>query len=77
MPEVPEKRFPTWSQVLMLVLGGGLLGFTSCGAALTVSGRGSAFWRSVFAVGFFAGAAAFLAGLLLFLFLVLRAMISR
>lgn len=80
MPEGPKRHFPTWLQAVILVLGGGLLGCTSCGAALSFGfggGRHSAFWGNVFVAGSIAGAAAFLAGLLLFLFLALRKLFSQ
>lgn len=81
MPEDQKKRFPTWWQALTLVFGGGLLGFTSCGAALATSlggsSRHSTLLGSILVAGFFAGAAAFVAGLVLFIFLALGAIFSR
>ncbi|MGH9687229.1 MAG: hypothetical protein ACRD5K_09075 [Candidatus Acidiferrales bacterium] len=70
MPEAGKQRFPTWWQALTLVLGGGVLGFTSCGAAIV--SHNSAF-GALFVIGFFAGAAAFVAGLVLLIMASVRA----
>lgn len=63
MPEAGKQRFPTWWQALILVLGGGVLGFTSCGGAFSASPT----LQTIFVVGIFVGAAAFFAGLILFI----------
>ncbi|MGA9883539.1 MAG: hypothetical protein ACREDL_15215 [Bradyrhizobium sp.] len=68
---VPEKqRFPTWWQALIMVLGGGVLGFTSCGAAIVSH---NSVLGALFVSGFFAGAAAFVAGLVLLIVAAVRA----
>jgi hypothetical protein len=77
MPEPTKQRFPTWWQALILLFGGLVLGFTSCGAALSsgFGGRPSSF-GSLFVVGFFVGAAGFVGGVVLVVFLGLRAVFS-
>ncbi|MGH9715342.1 MAG: hypothetical protein ACRD4R_01215 [Candidatus Acidiferrales bacterium] len=70
MAESKKQRFPTWWQALILLLGGGILGFTSCGAV--IAGANSVL-GALFVIGFFAGAAAFVAGIILFIVAAVRA----
>ena len=76
MPQPGRQRFPTWWQALILVVSGVVIGFSSCVGALQGLNGGPQPFAKLFAIGFIAGVAAFFVGIILFLVVIVRAVIS-
>ena len=70
-----KQRFPTWWQGLIIAVSGVALGFSSCAAALAGYGKPGGL-EGLFVVGFLAGLALLLAGFILFLIGVARAIVN-
>lgn len=81
-PPLPTQRFPTWKQVLVMVLGGIALAATACvGFLVSLNGNfergGDAVWTPLAAILFCAGVLGFLIGLVLLLIRVGRSLGSQ
>jgi predicted Co/Zn/Cd cation transporter (cation efflux family) len=81
-PPPPRQRYPTWKQVLVMLLGGLVLAVTACvGFLMSLGGnfeRGGNDLTPIAAVLFGAGVLAFLIGVvMLFIRLLLRASAKR
>jgi hypothetical protein len=73
-----KQRFPTWWQALILIVGGAVIGLSSCVGALSGIGGGRpSQFAGLYVTGFFAGVAAFFAGIILFIVMAIRALLSR
>lgn len=70
------QKFPTWWQALILVVGGVVIGFSSCVGALSGigAGRPSPF-AQFYVLGFFAGIVAFILGIVLFIVVAIVALV--
>lgn len=76
MAEPGAQRFPKWWQALIMVASGVVIGFSSCvGALQGIGGRQSPL-EPFYIIGFFAGLLIFLAGLVLFIIVGIRAIVS-
>jgi hypothetical protein len=72
-----KQRFPTWWQALILLVSGAVIGFSSCVGVLSGINRSQNHQLSnLYVLGFFAGAAAFIAGIVLFLVAAIRALLN-
>ncbi|MFY9751092.1 MAG: hypothetical protein WBS18_03260 [Candidatus Acidiferrales bacterium] len=72
-----KQRFPTWWQALILVGSGVVIGFSSCVGVLSGINRSQNHQLSnLYVFGFFAGAAVFIAGMVLFLVAAIRALLN-
>lgn len=76
MAKPGAQRFPKWWQALILLVSGIVIGFSSCVGALTsIAGKPSPL-EQFYVIGFFAGVAAFLAGVVLLIIVAVRGMAS-
>jgi hypothetical protein len=73
-----KQRFPTWWQALILIVGGVVIGLSSCFGALSGIGGGhQSQFANLYVVGFFAGVAAFFVGIILFIVMAIRALLNK
>lgn len=76
MAEPGAQRFPKWWQALILLISGIVIGFSSCVGALTgIAGKPSPL-EQFYVIGFFVGVAGFLGGVVLFIIVAIRAIVS-
>jgi len=69
-----KRRFPTWQHSLLLVIIGGVVGY-SCFENLDIWGNGRPH-QALYVPGFFAGVVAFISGMLSFLAIAVRGVVS-
>ena len=69
-----KRRFPTWQHSLLLVIIGGVVGY-SCFENLDIWGTGRPH-QALYVPGFFAGIVAFISGMLSFLAIAVRGVVS-
>ena len=65
-----RRRFPNWRQALITLASGIVLGFSSCDGFLANINSQTTAWA--FAIGFFIGVGAFLAGMIMVLVRAIR-----